>query len=73
MNQGMQILNEALQDGSKEMGSSLLQLMDELNTTMQKSINEMKKRREQKMQNQDEPPTKSQKKQPDPQSDEGII
>lgn len=43
--EGMQMLNETLRDGSKEMGASLLKLMNELNSSMQESIDKMKKRR----------------------------
>jgi len=80
VNQGMQLLNEALQDGSKEMGKSLLQLMDELNVTMQQSIDKMKQRREQQLR--DKQPDKQQEKQqqtnpkklqPDPRLGEGMI
>ena len=67
MTQGMQMLNEALQDGSKEMGDSLLHMMNELNDSMQESIDKMKERREQQMQEQQQPP------QPDPRQGEGMI
>jgi len=71
MSQGMQLLNETLKDGSKEMGDSLLHLMNELNTTMQESIDRMKQRREQ--QQQENQQTDPQKTQPDPQQGEGMI
>ncbi len=72
--QGMQMLNEALRDSSKEMGDSLLNLMNELNGSMQKSIDQMQKRREQKEQKPDETNKQpSQKTQPDPRKGEGII
>lgn len=67
MTQGMQMLNEALEDGSKEMGDSLLHMMNELNDSMQESIDKMKERREQQMQEQQQPP------QPDPRRGEGMI
>lgn len=67
MNQGMHMLNEALEDGSKEMGDSLLHLMNELNDSMQESIDRMKQRREQQMQEQKEP------EKPDPRQGEGMI
>ncbi len=67
----MQLLNETLRDGSKEMGDSLLHLMNELNTTMQESINKMKQRREQ--QQQEKQQTEPEKIQPDPRQGEGMI
>jgi len=69
MSEGMLMLNEALRDGSKEMGDSLLHLMNELNSTMQKSIDKMKQRREQQMQEQEQ----QQPSQPDPRQGEGMI
>ena len=71
MSEGMQTLNEALRDGSKEMGDSLLHLMNELNRTMQKSIDKMKERREQQMQEQG--PEQNKQHQPDPRQGEGMI
>ncbi len=74
MTQGMEMLNEALQEGSKEMGDSLLQLMNELNSTMQESIEKMKERREQQMQQQpDEQEKPEQAPQPDPARGEGLL
>lgn len=71
MNQGMQMLNETLRDSSQEMGGTLLQLMNKLNSTMQKSIEKMEQRREQQQQQQqNQPPTKPA---PDTQSGEGMI
>ena len=64
LTEGMQMLNKTLEDGSKEMGESLLRLMNELNDSMQKSIDKMKQRREQQMQEQN---------QPDPSQGEGMI
>ncbi len=71
MSEGMQTLNEALRDGSKEMGDSLLHLMNELNSTMQKSIDNMKERREQQIQEQEQ--EQQQPSQPDPRQGEGMI
>jgi len=68
MNQGMQMLNEALRDGSKEMGDSLLQLMNELNKSMRDSIDKMKQRRQEQLQEQAPQPN-----QPDPDKGEGMI
>ncbi len=68
MTQGMQMLNDALRDGSKEMGDSLLHLMDELNSSMHDSIDKIKQRRQQQLQEQ--PP---QQNQPDPDKGEGMI
>ncbi len=62
--EGLQMLNETLEDGSKEMGESLLKLMNELNSSMQESIDKMKQHREQK---------KQQQTQPDPALGEGMI
>ena len=62
--EGMQMLNETLEDGSKEMGESLLRLMNELNESMQESIDKMKQRREQQEREQN---------QPDPRQGEGMI
>ena len=62
--EGMQMLNETLEDGSKEMGESLLRLMNELNDSMQESIDKMKQRREQQEREQN---------QPDPRQGEGMI
>lgn len=73
MTQGMDMLNEALEEGSKEMGDSLLQLMNELNRTMQESIDKMKERRDQQMQQQDEQGKPQQTPQPDPRQGEGMI
>ena len=70
MNEGMQMLNEALRDGSKEMGDSLLHLMNELNNTMQESVDRMKKRREQQLQEQQVQPPENQ---PHPDKGEGMI
>ena len=67
MNQGMQLLNEALRDGSKEMGDSLLHLMNDLNSTMHDSIDKMKQRREQQLQEKQKP------QQTDPTEGEGRI
>ena len=72
MSEGMQTLNEALRDGSKEMGDSLLHLMNELNRTMQKSIDNIKERREQQKQEQN-PEQNKQQPQPDPRQGEGMI
>lgn len=69
MSQGMQVLNEALREGSKEMGDSLLHLMKELNTSMQKSVDKMKQRRQQPLEEQ--PPEQQTK--PDPKKGEGMI
>lgn len=68
MNQGMQMLNEALRDGSKEMGDSLLNLMNELNESMHDSIDKMKQRRQEQMQQQ-----APQQDQADPNKGEGMI
>ena len=68
MNQSMQMLNEALRDGSKEMGDSLLQLMNGLNKSMRDSIDKMKQRRQEQLQEQE-----SQPNQPDPDKGEGMI
>ena len=68
MTQGMQMLNEALHEGSQEMGDSLLHLMNELNSSMQESIDKMKQRRQQQMQQQPQQNT-----QPDPAQGEGMI
>ena len=65
MSHGMQMLNEALQDGSKEMGDSLLNLMNKLNNTMRESIDKMEKRRQQQQ--------KQQQKQSEPDDGEGMI
>jgi len=62
--EGLQMLDETLEDGSKEMGHSLLKLMNDLNSSMQKSIDKMKQHREQQ---------KQQKAQPDPDLGEGMI
>ena len=67
MNQGMQLLNEALRDGSKEMGDSLLHLMNDLNSSMHDSIDKMKQRREQQLQEKQKP------QQTDPTEGEGRI
>lgn len=66
--EGMEMLNEALQEGSKEMGESLLQLMNELNQTMSDSIERMKERRQQQMQQ-----APQQQNGPDPAKGEGMI
>ena len=71
VNQGMQLLNEALRDGSKEMGDSLLHMMNELNTTIKESIDKMKQRREQQLQ--DKQQADPAKPQPDPRQGEGMI
>ena len=71
VSQGMQMLNEVLRDGSKEMGESLLQLMNELNRSMHDSIDKMKQRRQQQLQEQD--PQQDQTEQPDPDKGEGMI
>ncbi len=68
MNEGMQMLNRALRDGSKEMESSLLLLMNEVNQSMQESIEKMKQRRERQMQEQEDKAL-----QPDPDKGEGMI
>ncbi len=70
MKQGMQMLNEALHEGSKEMSDSMLNMMNELNNSMQESIDKMKQRRQQQMQNQ---PVPEQKNKPDPRQGEGMI
>jgi hypothetical protein len=67
MSQGMQMLNEALQDGSIEMGDSLLHLMNKLNSTMRESIDKMEKRRQQRLEQE------QQKNQADPNNGEGMI
>ncbi len=67
VNEGMQMLNEVLRDGSKEMGASLLELMNELNSTMQQSIDKMMQRREEQEQEPQPSPA------PDPQQGEGMI
>ena len=72
MSEGMQTLNEALRDGSKEMGDSLLHLMNELNRTMQTSIDKMKERRKQQIQEQN-PEQNKQQPQPDLRQGEGMI
>ena len=65
MSQGMHLLNEALRDGSKEMGDSLLHMMNELNSKMHESIDKMKERRQRQA-----PPSQNQ---PDPDKGEGMI
>jgi hypothetical protein len=50
--EGMQMLNEALRDSSQEMGDSLLQFMNDLNSTMRDSIDKMKERRQQELEEQ---------------------
>jgi len=72
INQGMEMLNEALHEGSEEMGNSLLQMMNELNTTMKESIDKMKQRREQQLQEK-QPQANPPKPRPDPQQGEGMI
>lgn len=62
--EGMQLLNETLSGGSKEMGESLLKLMNELNNLMQESIDNMEQRRKQQ---------KPEQIQPDPDQGEGMI
>lgn len=71
MTEGMQMLNEALSVGSKEMEQSLLHMMNELNNSMQESIDKMKQRRGQ--QEQAEPEQPPQTPQPDPRQGEGMI
>ena len=77
MTQGMKMLNEAMRDGSKEMGESFLHMMNELNSSMQKSIDKMKQRREQRQREQQLQEQQQQeeqlKKQPDPDKGEGMI
>jgi len=70
MDQGMEMLNNALQEGSNEMSQSLLNLMNELNNTMQKSIDKMKQRRQQHDKEQNNHPTQTK---PDPRQGEGMI
>lgn len=55
VSRGMQLLNEALREGSKEMGESLLNMMNQLNNSMKDSIDQMKKRQEQEQQQQNKP------------------
>ena len=72
MTQGMKMLNEAMRDGSKEMGESFLHMMNELNSSMQKSIDKMKQRREQRQQEQQQQKEQL-KNQADQNKDEGMI
>lgn len=46
MGEGMQLLNEILQQGSKEMGDAFLKGMEDMKETMRESLDEMKKRRQ---------------------------
>ncbi len=66
--QGMQIFNEALRDGSKEMGDSLILMMNKLNTSMKDSIEKMKQRREQQLKEDEHQQT-----QPNSNKGEGMI
>jgi mevalonate kinase len=72
MDQGMDLLNEALEEGSKDMSQSLLHLMNELNTSMKESIDQMKQRRQQQLQ-QDAPAVDDNPNAPDPRKGEGMI
>ena len=64
------MLNKALEEVSKEMGDSLLHMMNELNRSMQDAVEKMKERREQQMQQQQE---QQQAPEPDPRKGEGMI
>ena len=47
-------LDEALREGSKDMGESMLKGMEEMNRVLRESIEEMQKQREQKQQSEAE-------------------
>jgi len=75
MTQGMDMLNDALQEGSKEMSQSLLHLMNELNSSMKDSIDKMKQRRQQQLQQKAPTPQEPDNTPmtPDPRKGEGMI
>ena len=68
MSEGMDLLNEAFQDSSREMSDSLLRLMNDLNSSMRDSIDRMKQRRQQELEEE-----QKQQLQKSPGSGEGMI
>jgi len=67
MNKGIKLLNQALQQGSKDMSESFVNGMKQLNESMKKSIEKLKRLRQQDNSQPTAPAT------PDKNKDEGVI